>query len=269
MKAIIVIALALAACGHRGTKRSTLDPTAGKKLEIQVLLDERLARSSNMEALGTQLTVTPKRLAVIGDRARMYVVGWGGTTPIQGMGRFDAFEYTNDGLLVLVHETTLLYMDSDGKLQTLTTLPHTGMGLARSDNALLLFDRTRSDSHAAIYELEPGRQARKLVESPTPIDAVARTGNRLFFATGGVAFEATAGERLVPVASLPGKTMIRSIAATADRLYVSDGDSIYVVRGTESALVTKGLGGTLRMDRDALLVLDHKRRMLARITGLP
>jgi hypothetical protein len=62
---------------------------------------------------------------------------------------------------------------------------------------------------------------------------------------------------------------IRSLAATADRLYVSDGDAIYVVRGTESALVTSGLGGTLRMDRDALLVLDHKRRMLARITGLP
>jgi hypothetical protein len=264
-----LLAVLLLACGHAGPKRSTLDPTAGKPIKIEVLLDEKLARDANMDALGDQLTVTPRRLAVIADRTRLYAVGWGGSAPLEGIDHLDAFDYTADGFLLGVRGETLLYLDAEGKLQELTSLPHKGMGLAQTDNAMLLFDRTRNDSHAAIYELEPGRRARKLVESPTPIDAVARAGTRLFFATDGVAFEASVTAGLVPVASLPGNVKIRSLAATADRLYISDGDSIYVVRGTESALVTNGLGGTLRMDRGALLVLDHKRRMLARITGLP
>jgi hypothetical protein len=88
---------------------------------------------------------------VIADRASLHVVGWGGTTPIQGVGHLDAFDYTSDGLLLAVRDQTLLYLDADGKLQEVTSLPHKGMGITRGDGAMLLFDRTRNDSHAAIY----------------------------------------------------------------------------------------------------------------------
>lgn len=268
----LALLLVVAACHSSGPPKSTLDPYAGHEIEVQVLLDERSARAARMDPLLDQVTITPRHLAVVSDRENLYLVGWGGTTPIEGLAKgLVAFDYTQDGLLLAVSDSALLYLDAAGALQPMFDLPSKGMGIARGGATMLLFDRTRSDGHAAIYELESGRHARKLLESPRPIDAVAKAGTRLYFATGGVAFEAVPGEKMRAVASLPGNVKILALAANTDgsRLYVSDGDAIYVVQGTQAALVTNALGGALRFDGNGLIVLDNKRRTLARIANLP
>jgi hypothetical protein len=52
------------------------------------------------------------------------------------------------------------------------------------------------------------------------------------------------------------------------KLYVSDGDSIYVLANGNAAVVAKSLGGALLTQGPTLLVLDPVRKLLVRITGL-
>jgi hypothetical protein len=264
-----VALVALAACG--GAAKKPLDPYSAPSVQIQILLDDRAARARGIDALADQLTVTPERLAVISDHKKLYRVGWGGAAALDGVDAVpDAFDYTADGVLLAVRASELAYLDGDGTFKTLFALPHDGMALASGSASMFVFDRKRADGHAAIYELDRGRQARKLLESPQPIDAVTQGGNRVFFASGGLAFEATPGSRLRAVAALPGGARIRSLAASSDgaKLYASDGDAIYEIEGQKAATITRGMGGTLRVQGGGLLVLDAKRRLLARIEGL-
>ncbi|MGE5186392.1 MAG: hypothetical protein ACM31C_30260, partial [Acidobacteriota bacterium] len=249
-----------------------LDPYASPaQVQIQVLLDDRLAKASAMGALDGELAVSPKRLIVVSDHQKLWLVGWGGVAPVDAIATpVEAYAYTPDGLMLAVRGNELAYLDEAGELKPMFTLPSAGMGLATGATTVFLYDRTPGTAPYAIYELAPGRRAERLLESPEPIDAVAQAGTHTFFASAGVAFEATPGAPLRALAALPSGAKVRSLAATADgsRVYLSDGDSIFAVEGERVALVTRSVGGVLRMHGDALLVLDPKRRLVARLVGL-
>ena len=280
MKRALVV-LAACAGGHHAPPATPNTPSAPRapagpplepytgRVQIQILLDERLAKASDMAALDGELTVTPKRLAVVSDRKRLYLVGWGGVAPVDAA--VDAFDYTADGLLLAVRGKELAFLDDKGQLQPMLALPSDGMGIAAGQSSVFVFERKPGGARYTIYEVAPGRQARRLLESPEPIDAVAQAGDHTFFASAGVAFDATPGQPLRALAGMPSGAKVRSLAASADgrRLYVSDGTAIYAIEGERAALVTSVVGGALRMQQGALLVLDPRRRLIARIVGLP
>lgn len=131
-------------------------------------------------------------------------------------------------------------------------------------------DRTSADGHPAVYEIDATNRVRKLFDAPKPIDAIAQGGAHIFFAVDGIVFDAVPGQAMHMLASLPGVVRIRYLAASGDgsRVFISDGNKVYVLERGNTSLLTATIGGALRIQDGALLVLDHKRRMLARIAGV-
>lgn len=271
MRSALLALVGLAgACGSHPHHQTTCRATAPVRMEV--LLNEQLAASSGIGALDPTFDVSPQRLLLISDADRMYLLGWGGLFPVEGMpGSLGSFAYTPDGLLLAVRDAELDYLGTSGQLETLFTLPHEGMAVAPGGTGTMyLFDRQTTDGNYGLYQLAAGRKVLRLFDSPKPIDAVARAGDHLFVATGGGVFDATPGAPSKLIAYL-GSEAIGSIAASEDgtRVYFSDGASVFAVTGGCVDLVTRELGGTLRVMDGALLVLDAKHRLLVRFATLP
>jgi hypothetical protein len=256
-RALLLLALA-SACGS-----SSHGPRTTPR-QVEVLLNEPLASAQQVGALAPDFDVSPDRLVVLADAANLYELGWGGLAAIDGLGGAESLAFTPDGLLLVVRGTQLLYLGESGALEVFFELPHAGMALASQPDGVYLFDRASTGNAHAIYELTPGGRIAKLLESPQPIDAIARAGDRLLFVSGGVVFEAEVGKPLRLVARLAEST-IRSVAADADHVYVSDGTSVFSLSDDGVVLVTATAGGSLRVRDGALLVLDPAKRTLIRL----
>lgn len=252
----LALALVLAACGAHAVHP-----------HVEVLLDDRAAHAVGMGSLVGSVDVSPSRLVVLGDKDRLYVLGWGGATTIDGAG-VDAFAYTHDGLLLAVRGTQLVAFGQNA-FAPVYDLPNAGMSIAPgAGDAMYLYDRSAPDGHYGLYRLTPGRRAAKLLDSPAPIDAVADAGDRLFVAIGGVVFVARPGKPMTVAARLGGGAKIVSIAADGARLYLSDGSSVYALVGRHVERVGAIPGGLLRVHDHALFVLDPATRLLVRVSPM-
>ena len=248
----------LAACGAHSPK-----------LPVEVLLDGPAANASGMGALVKSFDISPHQLVVLGDAQRMYLLGWGGAVPIEGLSA-DAFAYTHDGLLLAVRGTQLAYVADNGELAPLYDLPNPGMALAPGDgDTMYLFDRAATDGHYNLYRMSPGRRAIKVLDSPEAIDAVADDGARLYVAIGGVVFAAQPGKRMTVAARLAGDARIIAVATAHQRLYLSDGSSVYVLAGHKVERIAQVPAEVLRVHGGALFAFDSKSRMVVRVGGLP
>ena len=256
MKHALAALALLAGCAHARPRPAPL--------QVEVLLDPPLATARHVGALALDFDVSPRRYVVVADPDHLYAVGWGGVAPVGALPGADSLAYTDDGLLLVVRGDQLLYLDAAGALAPLFALPHAGMALATGGPGVVyLFDRAGGGGRYGLYELAPGRRVTLLLESPRPIDAVAQTGGRLLFASGGAVFEATPGRRMRLVAHLRGAA-IRSVAADDRHVYLSDGAAVYAL-GKDLELVTATAGGTLRVRGGALLVLDPAHHLLLRL----
>ncbi len=260
---LIAIA-ALAACGGGSRKGPKVVPR-----QVEVLLDAQLASTRGLGDLGADFDVSPGKLVVVSDASHLYAIGWGGVEPMGELPGVDSLAFTPDGLMLAIQGDQLEYVDADGALQPLASLPHTGMALATGPaDGVYLFDRAPTgDGVHALYQLMPGRQIAKLLETPQPIDCVAQAGQRLLFVSGGVVFDATPGEEMRMVARLAEST-ITSVAGDDERVYVSDGAAVFALADEGPVLVTGTAGGSLRLRDGALLVLDPAHRSLVRLAPL-
>jgi hypothetical protein len=280
MRAVVTAALVAGALGCGGTAKPAVEaplpdppacPPASPPARVEILLHAALADASGIGPLAASFDVSPQRLLVIEDRARVYLLGWGGVVPVDGLAAADAFAYTPDGLLMTVRGTQLSYLAPSGALAPMLELPSAHMGIVAGIDSMYVFERESARERFGMFELAPGGKARLLFESPQPIDDAAQAGKRLFVVAGGAVFEATEGQPMRVLASLPGERRIRSVAADAatGRVYVSDGRAVFSLLDGCVGLMSSSFGGTVRVRDGALLVLDPVRRVVVRFPGVP
>ncbi|MCC2636323.1 MAG: hypothetical protein K0Q68_42 [Moraxellaceae bacterium] len=259
MRAVLALLLLLA---------TTLPAAAVDAPRIEILLNQTLATRAGMGTLGNGLALTPGRLVLLADAARAYAVGWGG---VQGVntGRLEGYAYTADGLLLGIRGRQLMYLAADGVLKTLCGLPADGMGISAGEGRRMFLYERNPTGNSALYELLPQRRFRKLLESPRPIAAVIEAQGRVLFAAGNAVFEVAPDKSLRIIAALPGTTPIRALASDSagKTFYLSDGESVFKLRGGAASVLLKDAGGSLLRDGDALLVLDPRQSLLLRIVN--
>lgn len=240
---------------------------SAEPLRVEVLLNAAIAKKAGLGALTGSLAVTPSRLVLLGERSRTFLLGWGGVRGVAGLDGLDAMAYTPDGFLMAIRGRELLVLDGKGGLQRLFFLPSAGMGLAAGGkDRMLLYER--APGRSGLYELRPGGRIVKLLESPEPIaGAAVRTDGVIVLAAGRSLFEAAPGKpmRLLGTADAP----LTSVELGSEgRVYASDGAGVSALDGGKLSPVTNEAGGQLRWLAGGLLVLDPKRTLLARVSGL-
>jgi len=239
-------------------------------LKVIRILTPAIAAKYNLGLLGPSLAVTPNGVAVVGDGDRLWVVGADGAIEVEGVHNAASFAISADGLLVVVSDANLEYLDPSTKILKLVyTLPSARMRIvAEGKDRFLLFGPDGAKGYA-LYELLPGRRTVKVIDSPHPITGVARSGDQLLLITGGALFSID-GSSMQVVAGEPGGAL-RSIAVDEDsgRVFLSDGSRIFEFKGAKLLPLFSDLGGELRWAGGGLLVFNPKQCYLSQIANLP
>lgn len=112
-----------------------------------------------------------------------------------------------------------------------------------------------------------GHAAQLVVSAPNAIDAVALVGATLVFATPDGLFRLTPGDTAGLIFPLAGHAPLTGIAfagATAE-IFAATADAVYRLDEGEMSQIVTGLGGTVTVIKDALLIADPRRQRLARL----
>lgn len=234
---------------------------------VEVLLNAQMAKLAKLGPLNAGFAVTPTRKVMLSSDKEMFLVGWGGIQPITGIIGMETYAFAHDGEILGIRKREFVRPDPKGVLTRIFTLPSDGMGIARGvGKRMFLFERA-SGGKSGLFELLPGRNIVKILESPGPIGAVTQAADgRVLFAVGGSIFEVAPGNKMRTVAV--GGKPIRSLTTAGSRIFASDGASVYSIEDDKLTLITKETGGDIQWFDGGLLIFDPKSPLLIRITGL-
>jgi hypothetical protein len=252
---------------------------------VQVLRAARVQIVGAGEALGSSQKILPDKAGEIGrafevlENGSVLLIG-GGAVWSPGVSKplvRPGVDHSISGLardpsggLALVGGEWL-GLRKDGVFDPLVELPAQGYEVACGDDGVIyLYHPQRKPG--AVFILKDLRYD-KLLQVEQPVRTVAVSGRRLFLGIGDTVYSLAPGDAPSILFTMPG-LRIDSLTydAVSGVLYASDGGSVIaIVKGVGIPLM-KGYGGVLRFYRrkgePVLHVLDPKRRLLVRVTGL-
>jgi hypothetical protein len=241
-------------------------------LRVEVLLNEQIAKGEGVAGLVPDLDIIHERFLLLSASHQLYLLGWGGVVPVARpiTGEVTSFAFSKDGLLFVVRDKELVYLDSNGDINTLFELPSLGMRITAGSDRMYLFE-PHGLNGSALYAYFKGRAYQKILESPGPIEAVAESRERVLFSTGEAIYGFALGAPLQLLLVAPGKTKIRSIAIDQERsiLYFSTATAIYALHRERVIPITREIGGLLKWHQGSLYVLSVAESVLLRLVGLP
>lgn len=264
-RASLMLAMLIAASNALATGASAKPP-----IKLDILLNKISSEKNQIGILNAAITVTPSRTLLIEDADRFYQVAWGGVRPIDGSSGLNYFDYTSDGIFMGIRGGDLMYLSPKEGLKVLAPLPSSGMGMAIGRGKIYLFERGGGERNG-LYVLYPGKKIAHLFDSPEPIDAVLEAGKRVLFSAGNGIYELSADKKMKVLVALPKGRRVVSLALDpkTQKIYASDGGSVFSFKGDHVNLITKDSGGVLRWFDKGLIVFDAKSPLLVLIVGLP
>lgn len=110
-----------------------------------------------------------------------------------------------------------------------------------------------------------GKNAQLVVRAAGTLDAVTLVGQTLVFATPDGIFRLAPGDSAGLLFPLAGHTPLTGMAAVAEtaEIFVATADAVYRLDEGEMRQIVAGLGGTLAVLKDGLLIADPRRQRLA------
>lgn len=239
------------------------------KLALQIILNPAIAQKAGLGTLANCVAVTPDGVAIVSDQNHLWEAGAAGALPIGNFAGLPSFAFVPGGLLIGVSGQNLVYVDTDGTLQTLFALPAPGMSVASgAGNSLLLFGPEGGGQYG-LYLVYPGHKAAKLFRAPSPIQDAAQAGGKTFFISDGMLFAVT-GRQAKLIAAEPGAGFT-SVAAdpAGNHIFVSDGAHVFQIKSQGALPISGDLGGLIRWYGGGLLIFNPQSRTLIRLVGLP
>lgn len=249
-------------------------PVKDDSLRFEVMLSNKLL---NDKKINTQfiesVEITTGRLIMLSSSNQFYLLGWG---DIQPMSRkfsdtISSFAYAPGGLLMVVRNNELCYIDSLGKLSKLFGLPGSGMQITAGNEVVYLYGQGKGENENALYVLAKGGKYKELFVVPSPIRSVVEQGNSILFALENrvLRYNIT-NKKLESVVFLPDAKEIISVSVdpVSNRVYYATNDAIFALKDTTGIIITDKFGGVLRHYNNSLLVFNPQKQFLVRMSGL-
>lgn len=251
---------------------AVIQPDKEAEQKIEVLMSSYLLSQVPLDvSFVNSMSITPNRNVLLSSKNQFYLLGWGGIMPygVDKIGDISSFSYTNDNLLFTVRNKELCIIDSLGQFSKIYDLPNLNMALSAGKELMYLYDKAGTNNKNGLYIIAKGRRFTKLLEMPTPINAIFEQNDSLLFASGNKLFMVDMKTKQVKaLVSLPqvGKEIV-SITFDPDKstIYFSTNSAIYTLKSNLSECMTDKFGGSLTYLDRGLLVFDSDKKMLIRI----
>lgn len=243
-------------------------------LRIEVLLNKSIIKEFK-ESVNfiSDFEVTPSKNIILSSSNQLYILGWGGFEAFgsKPWGAISSFEYSTSGLLMVIRNNELCYLDTSGKLNKLYKLPNQNMSLCKGQYAMYVFDRNSAKPVNSIYAIAYGGKYVKLLEVPKPIYSLIEVDNSLLFANDNAIMNYNLKTKEIKaIVALPNNNIIKSIAfdSKSNRLFFSTDSVIYSIKDGKYKVITNKFGGELKIIDNSLTVFDSKNQILVSITGI-
>jgi hypothetical protein len=269
---IIVISIGFFAIGEQYSNGLPL--IKNDSLRFEVLLSNKMLNEVHLDVKFIEsLEITSGRLIMLSSANQFYLLGWGGIKPVgqKVADTISAFTYTSDGLLMIVHNKALCYIDSIWNLKKLFGLPRQDMRITAGKCVIYLFDHNKDKEKYTLYALAKGGTYSEYFVVPTPIMSVIEMNQSIIFSSGNALFTFDPKNKdLKVLAVLQKGKEIKSTAVDTltNIIYISTENTIYGLKDSSIVVITDKFAGTLRYFNDALLVFNPEKKFLIRIVGL-
>jgi hypothetical protein len=243
-------------------------------LRVEILLNSNILNGVQVnDKFINALDITPSQLILLSTKDKFYLLGWGG---IQAVGQkssdsIKSFAYTPDGLLMVVRNNDLCYMDSLGKLSSLFGLPNKSMGITAGENEMYVYDRNKDLKIYALYVIAKGGRYAKLFEIHTPISSIVELKSSLLFSSGNTVYNFDPkNKELKAIVALKNDKEIKSITIDTlnNMIFISSDNAVYAYKDSSLITITEKIAGTIKYFNDGLIVFDPEKKILVRMTGI-
>ncbi len=247
---------------------------AGDSIRFEILLHKKMLNDSKIDVKFIEsIEITSSQLLMLSSSNQFYLLGLGGIAPVSQKENdtITSFAYTSDGLLMIVRNNELCYIDTLGKLAKLYTLPSHNMKISAGKKVMYLFDSSKNKKKYIVYSLAHGGRYNEILVTSTPINAVAETKNQLLFSTGSALYSYNLNDKKTKaLVNVPNNYEIKSIAVDtlSGRIYFSTNNAVYALKDSLAVAITDKFTGSLKYYNNSIMIINSEKQFIVRIIGL-
>ncbi|MDR1581657.1 MAG: hypothetical protein LBS55_00080 [Prevotellaceae bacterium] len=216
---------------------------------------------------------TPGRYIFLSSAKELYLLGKEGILPVISVSQqpVHSFTITPAGDLYAILDKKLYRRDSINNFQEIIDLPNDRMRLSAGKKSLYLYDGeivTETNKHA-IYELFPDNNYRKIIETPTPINAVLEVEEYVLFSSGNKLYGMDIANKVYQEITYLQNQNEKIISVTMDNsnqsLYFSSENAIFRMKEGKVDCVNDQFGGLLQYDGIGLVIFNPAESFIVRM----
>lgn len=232
-----------------------------------------LDQSIKKEQFIRNIDISSDNFITLSSSHQLYMLGWGGIASFGSISekQINAFSYTPEGLLMVVKQEELCFLNEAGTLEKLIELPSKEMNITAGNNVMYLFDQ-HSNTNYKLYAYAKGGKHKQLIQSPKPINAVAELKDAVYVAIGSAVFSFTSNEEnLNLVTAFPKENKVISMTADPDNqiLYISTLEGIYALQHENLVYLTADFKATIiKYFKGGLVVFNPETNDIMRIVHI-
>jgi hypothetical protein len=220
------------------------------------------------------LDVSPQNFLTLSNGTQMYLLGWGGVTPLgkRSNQSIRGFAYTSDGLLLTVQSDRLCYVNAEGNWEKLYSLPSPGMSIASGKDVMYVYDSEQKMGKYYAYALAKAGRFKNLFVSPKPIKGICELGDSIYIAieNGIFAYSAQKNKLTLRIALDKEMTITSfTVDPVKEIFYFSTMTAIYAYRQNSLVMLTKEFpSATVRYFGNGLFIFNPLSKDIFRIVNL-
>jgi len=244
-------------------------------LRYEILLNQAMLKDSVLAgSLVGCLDISPQRYIALSNGTQMYLLGWGGTTPVGNRSRqaISTFAYTPDGLLLTVQYKDLCYINAEGNWEKLFTLPSPNMSVAAGKEMIYLYDSEENKAKYNAYALAKAGRYKNLFVSPKPIKAICEMGDSIYVAIeNGIYSYSPVSNKLTILLALEKEMAVTSLTTDPvnEIIYFTTQTAVYAFRKNSLVMLTKEFPGSgVKHVGNGLLIFNPLSKDIIRIVNM-
>jgi hypothetical protein len=249
--------------------------TQNNNLRYEVLLNSEMLKDSLLSgSLTNCLDISPQHFLTLSNGTQMYLLGWGGATPLGNRSKqaISGFSYTSDGLLISVQKNNLCYINTEGNWEKLFSLPSADMSIAAGREVIYVYENVQNRDKYNAYALAKAGRYKSLFVSPRPIKGICELGDSIYVAIeNGIFAYSPQNNQLTLWIALEKGTAITSFTVDPinEIFYFSTETAIYAYRQKSLVMLTKEFpSATIKYFDNGLLIFNPLTKDILRIVNV-
>jgi hypothetical protein len=225
-------------------------------------------------SLANCLDISPQHFLTLSNGTQMYLLGWGGATPLGNRSKktISGFSYTSDGLLLTVQYNDLCYINTEGNWEKLFNLPSPNMSITSGKEVIYVYDSEQNMGKYNAYVLAKAGRYKKLFVSPKPIKGICELGDSIYIAIeNGIYAYSPQKNKLTLQVVLDKEMAITSFTLDPIKeiFYLSTKTAIYAYRQNSLVMLTKDFPlATVKYFGNGLLIFNPLSKDILRIVNV-